>query len=338
MAEDFEVDVLDLYGKGELVSNEGRMRVWRLGGSRIAGLARALCFLRRMGPGVVHFHVSAMRRFRFVGFFFLASLHPRARVALTVHSGSLVSNYRSGGPLGRILFRALVQRFDRLVAVNDEQRKLLEECGVDLQRIAVIPAYLPPVSEPTDYTDRLMGELRSSGRKLVVLSGYGLPLYGFDRVLDVLERDAGLRSQLSVVVCTYNTFDRPYMEELERRATALGEVRIVRNLSPGEFAFLLSKADLYVRTTDRDGDAVAIREAGYFGVPVVASDCVVRPAGVRLFRHGNLSSLAEALRAVLERPSTGLLQATRNDEPGAVFKRLYRELCAQETEGEAVAV
>ena len=50
-----------------------------------------------------------------------------------------------------------------------------------------------------------------------------------------------------------------------------------------------------MRATDRDGDAVAIREASYFGKTVIASDCVERPSGTILFRTGDAESLAGAL-------------------------------------------
>ena len=40
---------------------------------------------------------------------------------------------------------------------------------------------------------------------------------------------------------------------------------------------------LFIRATTTDGDSVSLREALYFGAPILASDVVPRPDGVMLF-------------------------------------------------------
>lgn len=324
MSDEFNVEVLDLYGKGSCSS--GDIRVRRFDGNIFARGARAVNRLRRVKNGIVHFHVSAMRRFIFLGFIFVALIKSKVGVVLTIHSGSFVGNYRSSSQLWRAIFRRLVRRFDKLIAVNHQQKVLLEECGVPTSRICIIPAYFPPVPESTNTTDKVLSDIHYSDRKLIVLSGYGVPLYGYEKILEVLEKDDDLRSRLSLVVCTYNTFDESYMDKIERRASLLGSIRIVRNLTPEEFAFVLSKADIYVRATDRDGDAVAIREAGHFSVPVIASDCVERPKGVRLFNRDDPHSLAEAFKHVLDNSSIGQLSTSDESGYGTLLRQLYMDL------------
>ena len=75
---------------------------------------------------------------------------------------------------------------------------------------------------------------------------------------------------------------------------------IIRNLTPEKFAFLMQASDGYVRATDRDGDAVAIRESHYFKIPVLASDVVSRPSYCHLFELDNRSSLKNGLNSMFE--------------------------------------
>ena len=99
-----------------------------------------------------------------------------------------------------------------------------------------------------------------------------------------------------LLLCAYDTYDEQYMTELAARTSV--RCHIVRDLTPSEFAWILQRAEGYVRATDRDGDAVAIREAAHFGIPVVASDCVERPRATILFKTGDSQSLADALESL----------------------------------------
>ena len=45
---------------------------------------------------------------------------------------------------------------------------------------------------------------------------------------------------------------------------------------------LIKKADILLRTTKFDGDAIAVREALFLDTPVIATDNGLRPAGVNL--------------------------------------------------------
>ena len=98
---------------------------------------------------------------------------------------------------------------------------------------------------------------------------------------------------------------RPLIDELglARRAVCLGEVSHERCLA------FLRAADVVVRSTFVDGDAITVREALAFGVPVVASDTDFRPEGVTLFRKGDVSDLVAKLGQVLAAPRAGSLAA-----------------------------
>jgi glycogen(starch) synthase len=72
----------------------------------------------------------------------------------------------------------------------------------------------------------------------------------------------------------------------------------------------IRQAQLMLRTTLYDGDAVSVREAIHLGTPVIATDNGMRPAGVRLVTRSSLPRLLQAIERQLltdppsQRPSS----------------------------------
>ncbi len=54
-----------------------------------------------------------------------------------------------------------------------------------------------------------------------------------------------------------------------------------------------------LRTTWYDGDAISVREALHFGVPVIASDNGMRPEGTHLIPARDLEALVAAAEKIL---------------------------------------
>ena len=69
--------------------------------------------------------------------------------------------------------------------------------------------------------------------------------------------------------------------------------------NPLSFPALLKISDVFLRPTNSDGDALSIREAIDLKVPVVASDCVIRPNGVALFKSRDLVDFFNVTTQVL---------------------------------------
>jgi glycogen synthase len=322
----FEVEVLDPYVRTSLKGDPPN--VYRCRPRHPLDFSRALRHLSDPGVAIVHVHVSAMNAFALTGHALVKAINRRARKILTIHSGSFERSYVRANRLRRGLMRSLIGSFDRVVVVNEEQRRLLAGIGIPSRAIALIPAFLPPVAgEPP----RELVDLRARCRKLVVTSGYGVAHYGFTTLLDALDRSS---AALGAAFFLYNTFDEDYVEGILRRAASSSRV-VLRNCSAAEFAGALKLADVYVRATDRDGDAVAIREAAALGARIVASDAVRRPPGCELFTTGDAESLTAALERIWTDERAGRVTIDTGATSDAILG-LYRELAAAPA-GRAIA-
>lgn len=322
LAEKFNIKALDLYSNE--TAQDRKNHVCRCGNKLPINLIKAILALLDSNAGLIHFHVAAMGNFLFAGFLLLLPIKSGVKKVITIHSGSFVKNFASVGLFKRKLLLGLLRKFDHIIVVNAEQKVMIGKLGINGESITVAPAFLPPIAKAAVDIVRSLDDLRTGGRRIIVSSGYALPYYGFHVLLDAIISNAEYRKDVSVVLCFYNTYDQKYLAEIELK---LKNVRhaVFRDLDPDEFSYVLSKSDIYVRATDRDGDAVAIREAAFFGKKIVASDCVERPAGSILFDLNNVVDLDRALAQALHDANAGIVTFDYYDnlkKIDAVYKKL----------------
>jgi glycosyltransferase involved in cell wall biosynthesis len=156
-------------------------------------------------------------------------------------------------------------------------------------------------------------------------------LWGFHTALEALDRLAD--SSIGAVFSFYGGQPEPdYEAEILRCVAERKNLVVVRDIAPTAFVRMLAIADGYLRTTSADGDASAIREALYVGTPVIASDCVLRPAPCSLFPTGDAGQLAARIRRLIaegqQRTSAGQSAADFGAPVLALYRELARELLA----------
>jgi hypothetical protein len=254
------------------------------------------------------------------------------RRILTIHSGSFIPEFERLGP--RQLRRAVqaLQAFDDVICVNEAQRHFLER--LIRCRLHVIPAFLPC---PTLPDPRLPADAEAVLRDcdaVILTSGSGELVYDFVTVLrgvEAAQRRTHLR--LGLILATYKTWDPQYWPGIERTLLQSSvRATVTRDLRPGEFSFLASRARVYVRGSLTDGDAMAIREAGVAGAQIIATDAVCRPEGAALFPTRDVERLAELLLHALADRDFGRLADSAAADNYTAIREVYGlpEACPSE--------
>jgi glycosyltransferase involved in cell wall biosynthesis len=95
---------------------------------------------------------------------------------------------------------------------------------------------------------------------------------------------------------------------------------------------LLAGADLMLRTTWYDGDAISVREALHYSVRVVASDNGMRPNGVVLFPARDPGSLEHAILDTLKQPKLPHTPPPAVEDNLKAVLEVYQELGGQRAE------
>ena len=89
----------------------------------------------------------------------------------------------------------------------------------------------------------------------------------------------------------------------------------------------IARADLMLRTTLYDGDAISVREALYLGTAVVATDNGMRPAGVQLVPVSDIDALFAAVERTLGPGTKSQEKLPLPDESNLeAVLRVYEEL------------
>lgn len=324
-ADRFRSTVIDMYGRADQQASPAD--VIRIGGSAPGLIARLFASVRRCAPDIVHVHVSAMRRFIYFWPLLMLVLPVGARKLLSVHSGTFVRDFEGAGPVRKYVLVSCLRCFAGIIVMNADQKRLLVQRGLDEAVISVIPAFLNAQSGVSNRISSVpMKALQKTAATVVVSSGYGIALYGYEYSVQAVARLRAAGVDCCLWICIYNTIDEAYIESLVQQASDPDALKVFRNLNADQFSRVLEQGDIYVRGTDRDGDCVAVREAAALGLNVIATDVVPRPDYCALFPFGDVDGLEAGLRSCMV---SGKLEAGREIHDGYVnIRRMYeRILC-----------
>nr|WP_033025523.1 glycosyltransferase [Pseudoalteromonas sp. BSi20480] len=165
--------------------------------------------------------------------------------------------------------------------------------------------FVPPplVDEKTifsTYPDSLKKFIENG--KLVINSAWKMvpyknnDLYGIKTSLDLLNIIDDFKLLIVIGVYEKGMFDDKYSAIIEKfeNSQRLYILKGQYDIWP-----LIKAQPICLRLTPTDGDSVTIREAIYFGAPVIASDAIVRPFGCHIYEYGNINSLKECVEKLL---------------------------------------
>lgn len=279
---------------------------------------------------IIHLHIGGRFTPRLLALCLLCSLLPGRRTVLTLHSGGYPS-FAGARNAGRLSLPGFVlRRMDAVVAVNAEIAALFRRFGVPPPRIEIICPYAPVSVQAEVILPEELGVFRASHTPLLTTVGLLEPEYDLGlqiRALGTVRRsfpDAGL-----VIIGSGS------LEADLRRLIASdpeGQHVLLCGDVPHPLTIrILSESDVFLRTTLYDGDSVSVREALQLGVPVIATDNGMRPAGVHLIPTSDGDALSRVIGEVLRGPSRTSPSSPGGDEHLDQVLALYSRVLGRKT-------
>ncbi len=191
------------------------------------------------------------------------------------------------------------------------QTELVNEFGIEHERTALLPNGIDLENYPAlvpDQVTRVRAGLGLGPEELLLLNVGRIDLQkGQDVLLEAVSRLRSDRAWRLVIVGGVTSGagqerSEQFRLSLVRSIERLGlSSRVLLAGWRDDIPALLASADVYVHASRYEGWPLAMIEAMAAGLPVVATDCVGRPAGFEDGRHGfivrteNADALAEAL-------------------------------------------
>lgn len=190
-----------------------------------------------------------------------------------------------------------LDRLDLLVCVTEEIKENHLSSDMSLaDRIVVFPAFLPPpmtdLEKITSGYPEPLNNFVATHAPLLLTVAYqlnffeGQDLYGVDMSIRLMTQLSEQYPDSGLIIALSNAdHNKSYLNKLNDQINSGSLAHRVYLLTGNvEIWPLIKKADLFLRPTNSDGDAVSIREALYFDVPVLASDVTTRPPGCITFK------------------------------------------------------
>ena len=250
--------------------------------------------LFNLRPDILHLHFGGDFTLRLAALLFVASFVPRAKKILTFHSGGFASS-KEGQAANYFDWRAFAaRRLDKIIAVNEEIVRLFEKYGVQREKITLIPPHVLRQPNPNVVIPETLEKFIQRHSPLLFTASWLEEHYDLPLQIRALEfvREKFPNAGLLIVGAGEKE------NELKKRIaeTNYAEHVLLAGDVPHEIVLhLIKRADVLLRTTHFDGDAISVREALHLGTPVIATDNKMRPAGVKLFKIGDLRGLQNAI-------------------------------------------
>ena len=281
--------------------------------------------IRALKFDVLHLHVGGDLNARVFALAFVCSVFGRNKSVLTVHSGAYPQTGEARSARRNSIRGMIFRRFSRLIAVNDAIADVYRRFGVSPDNIRVIPPYSLQFPDPSTTVPENLNEFLESHSPVLLAVG-GLeadydPLFQIAVMNDVLidHPNAGLML----------VGDGSMRAEVSAAIDESGHAKnicLAGNVEHEVTLHLINDADVLLRTTVFDGDAISVREALHLGTPVIATDNGMRPDGVELIMSGDHNGLAEAVKRAITRGKTDAAAQKDGSENIAAVVDLYKEL------------
>ena len=254
----------------------------------------------------------------------IAKLLFRKRVLVTIHSiwGKSASEVQ--------LLKLVLKLADKVIAVNND---ILEKLG--LVNTVVQPAFIPPALDTEPDLPEMVGKWlekqRKQSRKIITANAFrielheGQDLYGIDLCIEMMRRlvhDEDLQVSLVFIISSIDRAGNKLDEYLQLIKEWELEDHVLLTCTSLSFVKLINQADIVLRPTCTDGDALTIREALYFNKPIIASDVVSRPTGTIIFKNRDLSDLCTKVTSLINSTE----QIHKTTKQGNNYRDFYKNL------------
>lgn len=226
---------------------------------------------------------------------------------ILLHKNTVVTIHHDIGREKWLIFtKFLTQKCNHLIVVNEETYNVFN--GV-VNNLHLMPAFIPPVLVEEEklplQVEEWLKNIRVVGNSIIMVSNAGnlaihegFDLYGLDLCINAIKRlkENGYDNFFLIFVIAEIDSHQQLMREYERE---ISDNNLSNNIliwnSGLSFVKLIEKADIVLRATNTDGDALTVREALFYGKKVIASDVVKRPEGVLLFKNRDAKDLVRVI-------------------------------------------
>lgn len=233
---------------------------------------------------LIHFHISRP--------VLLLALICYSRIVSKQVIFTLHGDYGRFSSINKWIIKLSIKFANIPIAINERS---YDKCQHINAQTRLVPAFIPPQREENLQKEiiELVERLHAEGKTIfstnaynVAHDKYGNDIYGIDFLVQYFKNS---QDRALIISDPSGNYHKQY--------THIKPHSVFFIDYPHPYFELLKKVDYFIRNTSTDGDALSVKEAIYLGVPVLCTDVVDRPSGVRLFKYSDEGSFTAALKS-----------------------------------------
>lgn len=256
--------------------------------------------LRKLDYDVLHLHIGGEVTKRVLALAFACTIFGGKRTVLTLHSGGFATTDAAKNAKPSSLAGRIFQRFSRVVAVNEDLADVFRRYGAANEKLSVVLPYSLTAPDENVSVPADLASFYKAHSPLLLAVG------GLEKDYDPLMQIAAMRDIVAdllnagLMIVGGGSMQRE-VETAVQNSGCTDNICLAGNVDHAVTLHLMNDADIVLRTTLFDGDAISVREALFLGSPVIATDNGMRPDGVELIGIGDTAALVERVKEIVER-------------------------------------
>lgn len=291
--------------------------------SSAAGLLRLLLQLKY---DVIHLHIGGTLNPRVLALGLVCTLLARRKSVLTFHSGGYPSSPQGRATRRNSFAGFVLRRFNGLIGVNREIMDFFGRLGVPSQKSRLIlPHSFLPEWDREATLPLPLESFFATHHPVLISVGLLEPEYDLPLQIEILGSIRQKLGSAGLVLIGSGSLEQEIRDRIRSRSYR-EDILLCGDVPHSATLQAISRADLMLRTTLYDGDAVSVREALHLGTPVIATDNGMRPAGVHLIPASNLEALLQATEELLLHPVRKASSVEADESNLSAVFSFYKEL------------
>ncbi len=245
---------------------------------------------------ILHLHIGGDVTAKVMSLIAACGIVGRGKNVFSLHSGGYPSTEAGSSAKPNSIRGAIFRRFARIIAVNPLIADVFRRYGVEEDRIKVIYPFVHRTPDPDVTVPDKLASFAARHSPFLLTVGLLEDEYDLFMQIDELEKVLDVFPGAGLMIIGSGSLETSLREAIKTKPYA-ANILLAGDVTHAVTLHVINDADILLRTTRYDGDAISVREALFLGTPVIATDNAMRPDGVSIIPVGDAHALvAEVLR------------------------------------------
>ncbi len=284
--------------------------------------------LKDLKYDVLHVHVGGEIPLRVLAFLAVCAFFGRGKSLLTFHSGGYaLENVKTANRFSRDA--SVFRTFSKIIVVNPLMIEMFEKFGVKRKKIHLIYPFVLQNPDKSVEIPQMLKDFAEKHSPFLLAVCLLEDTYDLFMQIDAMEKVLEKLPGAGLMIVGSGSLENDLKQAIagkkySERIFLAGDVEHKITLH------LIKKADILLRTTKFDGDAIAVREALFLDTPVIATDNGMRPEGVNLIPIEDAESLINKIKELSGKKYPSIAEKSDDKSNIEAVLNLYNEIVENE--------